>query len=337
MSQLPTDINQAGATQDPFAYTQGSLLTPWGAQAGQQFNWTGGTAGAYTPPTIAGFNSGQFAFSPKSSGQFGQQAPTAERYGDFTAPDAANFTKDPSYQFRVDEGQRALQNSAAAKGTLLTGETAKGLMGYGQQMGSLEYQNAYNRALQTYGVNRDNARNYFGDQMASFGGNLSAFGANTAANQGDNQIGLGAAQFNHGIARQEWQDGADAQLRAASAGASNSALSYNQALQQYQMQRGEFYTNQDRQYSFLAGQADRDYRNATLGMGMAGGYGAAQGSIYTGNANAQAAGQIAQGNAVAGGLAGLGNAGMYYYSQGQQQPTLPGTYTPAPTVPGGGR
>jgi hypothetical protein len=313
------DINQAGAAQNPFAYTQGSLLTPWGSQPGQQFNWTGGTAGAYSPPEIAGFNSGAYAFNPTSSGQFGQQAPTAERYADFQAPDAQNFQADPSYQFRVGEGTRALENSAAARGTLLTGGTAKALMGYGQQMGSLEYQNAYNRALQTYGVNRENHGNYFDDRMSSFGGNLSAFGANTAANQGDNQIGLGAAQFNHGIARQEWQDGADAQLRAASAASGNSAQSYNQALQQYQMQRGEFYTNQDRQYNFLTGQADRDARNAAMGMGLAGAYGQNQGSIYTGNANAQAAGQIAQGNAVAGGLGGIANAGMYYFgNQGQQ-------------------
>jgi hypothetical protein len=56
-----------------------------------------------------------------------------------------------------------------------------------------------------------------------------------------------------------------------------------------------------------------------MGMGLAGAYGQNQGSIYTGNANAQAAGQIAQGNAVAGGLGGIANAGMYYFgNQGQQ-------------------
>lgn len=57
----------------------------------------------------------------------------------------ADFTKDPGYQFRMDEGMRGLQGSAAARGGLLSGGTLKALTRYGQNYASGEYQNAYNR------------------------------------------------------------------------------------------------------------------------------------------------------------------------------------------------
>ena len=55
------------------------------------------------------------------------------------------FQQDPSYQFRVDEGVKALDRSAAARGMLESGATLKGLTRFGQREGSQEYQNAFNR------------------------------------------------------------------------------------------------------------------------------------------------------------------------------------------------
>lgn len=55
------------------------------------------------------------------------------------------FQADPGYGFRLAEGQKALENSAAARGGLLSGNTGRALVGYGQNMGSQEYQNAFNR------------------------------------------------------------------------------------------------------------------------------------------------------------------------------------------------
>lgn len=52
---------------------------------------------------------------------------------------------DPSYTFRFNEGVKALQNSAAARGGLISGNTMKGLQEFGQQAASQEYQNAFNR------------------------------------------------------------------------------------------------------------------------------------------------------------------------------------------------
>ena len=56
-----------------------------------------------------------------------------------------DFQKDPGYQFRMDEGTKALERSAAARGGLSSGSTLKALTRYGQDYASNEYQNAYNR------------------------------------------------------------------------------------------------------------------------------------------------------------------------------------------------
>jgi hypothetical protein len=55
------------------------------------------------------------------------------------------FNADPGYSFRLSEGRKALENSAAARGGLLSGNTLKGISDYGQQSASQEYQNAFNR------------------------------------------------------------------------------------------------------------------------------------------------------------------------------------------------
>jgi hypothetical protein len=55
------------------------------------------------------------------------------------------FNADPGYAFRLSEGQKALERSAAARGGLLSGAAMKGAETFGQNMGSQEYQNAFNR------------------------------------------------------------------------------------------------------------------------------------------------------------------------------------------------
>lgn len=58
---------------------------------------------------------------------------------------AEDFQTDPGYEFRLGQGQRALESSAAARGGLLSGAAAKALTKYNQDFASNEYQNAYNR------------------------------------------------------------------------------------------------------------------------------------------------------------------------------------------------
>jgi hypothetical protein len=74
-------------------------------------------------------------------------------YGAFTPPTGVTEQNDPGYQFRLQQGLQALQNSAAARGGLLSSGTAKAINDYAQNEASNEYGNVYNRALNTYGTN----------------------------------------------------------------------------------------------------------------------------------------------------------------------------------------
>lgn len=55
------------------------------------------------------------------------------------------FQQDPGYAFRLQEGMKALERSAAARGGLLSGGMLKGAQQYGQDLASQEYMNAFNR------------------------------------------------------------------------------------------------------------------------------------------------------------------------------------------------
>lgn len=74
-------------------------------------------------------------------------------YGSFSAPTAAEAAATPGYQFQLQQGLSALQNSAAARGGLLSTGTAKNLENYGQGLASTNYQNAYSNALNAYNTN----------------------------------------------------------------------------------------------------------------------------------------------------------------------------------------
>jgi hypothetical protein len=55
------------------------------------------------------------------------------------------FQADPGYGFRLKEGLRALENSAAARGGLLSGNAMRGITRFGQGLASEEFGNAFNR------------------------------------------------------------------------------------------------------------------------------------------------------------------------------------------------
>jgi hypothetical protein len=67
----------------------------------------------------------------------------------------ADFQTDPGYEFRLGEGAKALERSAAAKGQLFSGGTLKDLTQYNQNFASNEFGNAYNR-FNTNKLNRYN-------------------------------------------------------------------------------------------------------------------------------------------------------------------------------------
>jgi hypothetical protein len=113
---------------------------------------------------------------------------------------AGDYQADPGYAFRLSEGQKALDRQAAARGGLISGGALKAATRFGQDMGSQEYQSAYNRALTGY--NTDVAReNQLYNRQAGLAGigqtatNLvGQAGQNYATNVGNLMTGAGAAQ-----------------------------------------------------------------------------------------------------------------------------------------------
>jgi len=107
--------------------------------------------------------------------------------GHFTAPDALTEQNDPGYKARLALGTDAIQRSAAARGGVLTGGTAKALDTYGQDYASNEYGNVYNRALTGFqtGYNQYNndQNNIFNRLSALAGGGQTASGQLASAGQ----------------------------------------------------------------------------------------------------------------------------------------------------------
>jgi len=68
----------------------------------------------------------------------------------FTAPTAAQAAATPGYQFQLQQGLNAAQNSAAGQGSLLSGRTLADLNNYAQGAASTNYQNTFNNALTQY-------------------------------------------------------------------------------------------------------------------------------------------------------------------------------------------
>jgi hypothetical protein len=104
-----------------------------------------------------------------------------------------NYSADPGYAFRLKEGMNAMNATAAARGGLISGNALKAGQAYGQELGSQEYSNAFNRYLQNYSnaqntfqLNRNNLTQPLqflsGQGQAAAAGQASSIGANAANN-----------------------------------------------------------------------------------------------------------------------------------------------------------
>lgn len=107
---------------------------------------------------------------------------------------------DPGYAFRLAEGQKALDRQAAAKGGLISGGALKAAQRYGQDMGSQEYQNAFNRYATLAGYGQG-ATNQLTSAAGTTGSNIgsgitSAAAANAAGGVGaSNALASGLGQY----------------------------------------------------------------------------------------------------------------------------------------------
>lgn len=79
-----------------------------------------------------------------------------------------DYTASPGYQFRFNEGQRAVDSSAASKGLLMSGGQLKDLVKYGQGVAADDFNDQFNRYMSIAGG---------GQQAATSGAQL---GQNTA-------------------------------------------------------------------------------------------------------------------------------------------------------------
>jgi len=96
-----------------------------------------------------------------------------------------NFLQmDPGYGFRLGEGLKALERSAAARGGLMSGATGKALTRYGQDVASQEFGNAYNRlaSLANVGPQAAGVMSNLGQTYATNVGNIGMRQGETAAN-----------------------------------------------------------------------------------------------------------------------------------------------------------
>lgn len=68
----------------------------------------------------------------------------------FQAPTLEQAEQAPGYQFQLQQGEQALQNSASAQGELLDPNAARAEAGYAENLAQNDYQNVYNNAFTQY-------------------------------------------------------------------------------------------------------------------------------------------------------------------------------------------
>jgi hypothetical protein len=72
-----------------------------------------------------------------------------DKLAQMATPGAEFQSNDPSYQFRLQQGQQAVERSLAAKGMMNSGNAAIELQQYGQGAASQEYQAQHQRMIQS--------------------------------------------------------------------------------------------------------------------------------------------------------------------------------------------
>lgn len=128
--------------------------------------------------------------------------------GDFNkTPTLSDLQIDPGYDFRLTEGQKALERSAAARGGATGGGALKAITDFGQRMGSQEYQNAFERFRQS-----------IGDRFGRLN-TVAGRGFDAAGTQGSNLIG--ASKIGAGLATEGARYAGDVDINAVNRTSSN--------------------------------------------------------------------------------------------------------------------
>jgi hypothetical protein len=112
---------------------------------------------------------------------------------DYTKFGMDQFTQDPGYGFRLSEGMKALERTAAQRGGLMSGATLKGVQRYGQDLASQEYQNAFNRYQTERAAQLNPLQSLAGVGQTAAGTLTNAYGA-YGAQMGQNLQDIGSAR-----------------------------------------------------------------------------------------------------------------------------------------------
>jgi hypothetical protein len=108
----------------------------------------------------------------------------------FSAPTEAEAQATPGYQFTLNQGLKATQNSAAARGLGTSGAALKGASTYATGLADSTYNDVYSRALQTYNTNYNTASNNVNRLQSVVGsGQNAAAGLGSLGAQTANSIG----------------------------------------------------------------------------------------------------------------------------------------------------
>ncbi len=116
----------------------------------------------------------------------------------------ADYEADPGYAFRLSEGMKAIERSAAARGGALSGGALRGIERYGQGLASEEYGNAFNRYTtnQTNRFNRlasvagvgQTANAALGQAGSNYANAITGISQANATNQGNAILAAGNAR-----------------------------------------------------------------------------------------------------------------------------------------------
>ena len=103
----------------------------------------------------------QFEFDPSEAGYM----PFNEQF-EF---DTEDLLKDPGYQWRLNEGSKAVERKGAARGMLQSGRTLKSLSSWAQGLASQEYGAAYGRARGEHQMDYGKSADAYNRELGEFG------------------------------------------------------------------------------------------------------------------------------------------------------------------------
>jgi len=176
-------------------------------------DWVRNDAGKIIKTGIGHWNEGQGQYVDRRGRARQNQAAPPEGYVDpatqtdidTTLGQDYDWQTDPGYDFRFEEGQRALERGAAARGGLLSGGFGRKAIRYGQNFASNEYSNVYNRIANIAGMGQ--VANQGAANAAQYGGQgMGAGAAASGINSAYGAIGSGNAWQNAGdqLAQVDW-------------------------------------------------------------------------------------------------------------------------------------